>query len=111
MRQPPTSDYAGLPHSAADHHAEAIGHAAHAEQLERRAREAWRRAAVSERRGAELVGLRPAMLLAVARYETKAGDHSEAIATATDALDRHPDPATALGLHELLVKTTSRVAP
>jgi len=109
--QPPTSDYRDLPRSAADHHAEAIGLAARAAQLERQAREVWRRAAVSERRAAELCNLRPAILLEVARYEAKAGDYTEAIATATDALDRHPDTATAVGLHELLVKTSSRGAP
>ena len=109
--QPPTSDYAALPRSAADHHAEAIGHAARAADLARQAREAWRLAAHAERQSAELIGLDAGALLRAARYYAASGDHAEAIATATEALDRHPDPAAAIGLHELLVKTTSRGAP
>ena len=105
--QPPTSDYAALPRSAADHHAEAIGHAARAADLARQSRRAWQQASLAARRAAG-VGWTgkwdPKALLQSARYDIEARDYSDAIDTATSALDYSPDAETAKALHEVIVR-------
>lgn len=104
--QPPTSDYAALPRSAADHHAEAIGHAARAAALAKRARDAWRRASISAVNSAALGRMRwePAGLLRAARYDIEARDYVVAVDTATLALQQGPDAETAKALHEAIVR-------
>ena len=106
MSQPPTSDYAALPRSAADHHAEAIGHAARAADLAKQAREAWRRASASQTRAAAVGGGKwtPAALLWAARYDIEARDYAVAADVATLALQHSPDAETAKALHEVIVR-------
>ena len=106
MSQPPTSNFRDLPRSVTDHHAEAIGHAARAADLARQAREAWRRASISETSSAALGRMRwdPAALLRAARYDIEAGDYVVAVDTATLALHNGPDAETAKALHEVIVR-------
>lgn len=111
MSQPPTSDYAALPRSAADHHAEAIGHAARAADLAKQAREEWRRAAVAEyKAGVEHNGKPdPKALLQSARYDIEARDFGEAIDTATEALELGADVETLQALHKVILTAEDRL--